>query len=672
MRGRGLLASALAAILLTVPLASADDGLLTRGTVSYGFDILGGAMVERDMQIPLAPNPVVNQCSAQGVLETDDQTGGFRFAESDTETACAEALFVIPVPAGATALEVRFTAERVIEMGEVPLAVDATQNVRFYNQTGGFLASSEYISASHGSLEAPMDVFHAFSIPAGNEHVTLGWFFHDHGATTGQRLGLLTSGQAFSAAVYGIQIEFPHVPVVGHRHESYATTPGQDLVQHAATVGVHVPDPQAPGARTNVTLHIGATHELTRLTAPDGTDIPLSTIPPPQRGAELVITIPTQVIEANYGWYSLRFNSTSPAPLLALPPGPATVPWLPWMTGGVPVLALTLAFPALGLRRSRSMAARFAWRNMWAIVVVACLVCIAAAAVAWTALPQDALTTIPAPAGALAIHAQWVGAGIVILAVAILGARQIRRAMADENDRERSEREAMGRINKELERFAYVASHDLQEPLRKVISITQLVQSRYKGRLDQEADDFLGYAADSAERMRNLVQDLLRYSRLDNEPVVSKRINVAQTVRAVRADLQEMLQDSGGTVEETTMPDLAGHAGQFRQVMQNLISNGIKYRDPGRAPCVHVSGVAEGPMTHIRITDNGIGIEARHQARIFEIFQRLHSQHEYSGTGIGLSLVRKIVERHGGQVWVESAVGQGSCFHILWPTWGRP
>ena len=237
--------------------------------------------------------------------------------------------------------------------------------------------------------------------------------------------------------------------------------------------------------------------------------------------------------------------------------------------------------------------------------------------------------------------------------------------------------EELARSNTELEQFAYVASHDLQEPLRMIASYTQLLERRYKDRLDADATDYINFAVDGARRMQVLINDLLAYSRVGRRGRPFALTDCAEVLQATLANLKIALEESGAVVTHTPLPRLVADGPQLTQLFQNLIGNAIKFRGAA-PPKIHVSaelppagetpagqpGVAEWLFT---VRDNGIGIEPQYFARIFVIFQRLHTREEYPGTGIGLAVCKKIVERHGGRIWVESKPGQGTAFHFTLP-----
>lgn len=222
------------------------------------------------------------------------------------------------------------------------------------------------------------------------------------------------------------------------------------------------------------------------------------------------------------------------------------------------------------------------------------------------------------------------------------------------------------RSNAELEQFAYVASHDLQEPLRMVASYTQLLAKRYKGKLDTDADEFIGYAVDGANRMQRLINDLLAYSRVTTQGHGFELVDCHDLLEEVLGNFRLAVVESRAVVTHDVELTVMADRGQLGQVFQNLIGNAIKFR--GQEPSwVHISAKRKDAEWQFAIRDNGIGIDPQYADRIFVVFQRLHDREEYPGTGIGLAICKKIIERHGGRIWVESQLGKGATFYFTLP-----
>lgn len=220
------------------------------------------------------------------------------------------------------------------------------------------------------------------------------------------------------------------------------------------------------------------------------------------------------------------------------------------------------------------------------------------------------------------------------------------------------------RSNQELEQFAYVASHDLQEPLRMVSSFTQMLERRYKDKIDADANDFIHYAVDGANRMQKLINDLLDFSRITTRGKDFTKVDLSQLLGQAISNLQQLISDNSALVSNDDLPEMNVDESQIIRVFQNLIENAIKYRKSTELPKVHISCKNQNKFYEFAIRDNGIGIDMQFHDRIFIIFQRLHSKEEYPGTGIGLSICKRIVERHGGSLWFNSVVNEGTTFYF--------
>lgn len=231
----------------------------------------------------------------------------------------------------------------------------------------------------------------------------------------------------------------------------------------------------------------------------------------------------------------------------------------------------------------------------------------------------------------------------------------------------RQQAEALVRSNEALQQFAYVASHDLQEPLRMVSSYLQLIERRYNDKLDDDGREFIGFAVDGAKRMQALIQDLLAYARVGRTDVAHVKVDLGEVVGRVLRDLDVAVRETGARVTVGPLPTVTGDAGQLGQLYQNLVGNALKFRKPGAAPEIGIGARHQGTGWELWVADDGIGLDPTYTDRIFQIFQRLHTRAEYPGTGIGLAICKRIVEHHGGTIRVEGAPGAGATFTFTVP-----
>lgn len=221
--------------------------------------------------------------------------------------------------------------------------------------------------------------------------------------------------------------------------------------------------------------------------------------------------------------------------------------------------------------------------------------------------------------------------------------------------------------NRDLQQFAYVASHDLQEPLRAVAGFLTLIAKKHSGKLGEESEGWINHAVEGAQRMRSLINDLLAYARVESRGKELQQFDLDKSLNQAKKDLSVLLEETGAVVEAHDMPTVSGDEKQLAQVFVNLIGNAVKFRDKDRKPVVTIEVSKDEREYTVAVRDNGIGFDQEHAERIFIIFQRLQGREEYSGTGIGLSICKKIIERHNGRIWAESAPGKGSTFYFTLP-----
>ncbi|MBV9268214.1 MAG: PAS domain S-box protein, partial [Acidobacteriaceae bacterium] len=234
-------------------------------------------------------------------------------------------------------------------------------------------------------------------------------------------------------------------------------------------------------------------------------------------------------------------------------------------------------------------------------------------------------------------------------------------------DEQKRIEDELRRANDDLQQFAYTASHDLQEPLRTVKIYSQLLTSRYRDKLDGAALEFCDFVRAGATRMEALVRDLLAYTQVTGAERPAQAVDANAVLKEVVANLGGAISESGASITSDPLPKLRVHSTHLRQLLQNLAGNAIKYRSTDRAPVIHVSAQQQAEMWRLSVQDNGIGIDPEYKEQIFGLFKRLHAGDEYSGTGIGLAICQRIVERYHGRIWVESKPGQGSTFFFTLP-----
>jgi light-regulated signal transduction histidine kinase (bacteriophytochrome) len=284
------------------------------------------------------------------------------------------------------------------------------------------------------------------------------------------------------------------------------------------------------------------------------------------------------------------------------------------------------------------------------------------------------------PVRELERHARWIGAGHLDRPVHARGPAELEElgsalnTMSAQLSAARAELEHsnvdLTRSNRDLEQFAYIASHDLQEPLRAVAGFTTLLRQRYQGKLDEKADSYIDFVVDGVARMQALINGLLEYSRVNTRGSAPEPVPADRALQEALANLRTAIEQSGAVVTATPLPTVRADAAQLAHVFQNLIENALKFRSE-RPPEIEIGARRQDGFWQFWVRDNGIGLEPQYADRIFLIFQRLHTRDKYPGTGIGLAISKRIIERHGGKIWVESQAGQGATFYFTLPEKGE-
>lgn len=638
---------------------------------TYGIEVLvpPGALREvyedeGAQQVPVLGGAAPDQGCGQDHF-TMNQTGGwFRFRETQYQNGCGEARFTLDLPVGTSGLVVRYRADRSIQQpSSVPLAIDMHQDLHVYDPAGVLVASFPYYEPNAPAhLEAELFEY-PVELQTGQPNATVGWLFRDRGQTLGQAFVNPVAGQIFSSTVRDASLELVGIPLVPERVGSERLGLQGDSVRYATTVVARVPDTLGVSGRISVSVRVAEGLAFSHAVGPRGQAVDESLVTTSGAGdVQTVVLTGAATSQGGPGLYQLVFTSSRP-----IDPSPLLYPFV------AAVLAVPAGAGVLALRSTRQFR-RQATPEFAGTAANLDHVVLAMLAV-YLLLPIGVLVT-----GRLALLASWPLEGeaglvylliglafVAFLAVGFVGRRHLGSLMHEEQSIQERARRELERSNRELAEFAYVASHDLQEPLRTVASYTQLLQRRYKGKLDSDADEFIDSAVEGAQRMQSLIQDLLAYSRVGSRPEEPMPVNLAVVVEDVRRLLHQAIADAKAEVVADPLPVVVGNERQFLQLLQNLIANAIKFRHPDRAPRVEVRAEQVAGGWRISVQDNGIGIDARHFDRIFQIFQRLHARDEYPGTGIGLAICKRIVELAGGRIGVESVPGEGSTFWFTVP-----
>jgi signal transduction histidine kinase len=622
-------------------------------------------------------SPTDNRCGTDLITVRPDGTG-FTFDESFEagsggtvtplpagQTGCAEAQYDMAFPAAAS-VRVRFETDRRIE-DPAGQEAPATQEFRLHLPDGE--RREELFDPEERTVATPRLYDRVFALPAGTTNITLGWFFHDTGLN--QAIGNVEAdpgAQAFSANVFNISIEVRGMQVPLDPMDP-ATPEVEEGTVGRAELWLNFSAPPAVFASMReplMFLDLRAGPKVVDLQGPDGA-LDVALIEQNQTRDRLRLTFgPDLLRQQGGGDYSLRFVSERVLPVDPVVKPTRIQPFFYTMLL-LPAPAAVLAlYSGLAYRREAEGRYRRAATAVLALIIVAIVYYALLVVYAVYGAGERTMTTLPLQPEATLVYVQLLVLLLFFVVSAVVVGRYLQRAMRRDIETRRLQEEKLRRSNEELERFAYVASHDLQEPLRKVAGFTSLLQRRYKGRLDKDADEMIQYAVDGATRMQALIRDILAYSRVGSSELDLKPVEVGTVLELVVSDLGEKIKEEKAQVDWQDLPTVEADAGQLRQVLQNLVENGVKYRHPSRRPRIRVSAERDGAMWRFAVADNGVGIPADKLTDIFGIFRRLHGA-EVPGTGIGLALAKKAVERHGGRIWVESREGKGSTFYFTLP-----
>lgn len=664
---------AVVALVLAAPSALAQQGADQHRLIFESAEVRFLEPINATRIVETNEAPTDGNCNQDLITRREDGTG-FTFDESQRpagaatlptgRTGCAEALYDMTFPVAST-IRVSFTADRRID-DPTASGVPALQEFRLHLPDG---ERREELFEARARSMPPRHYERVYALPPGTANITLGWFFQDTGVA--QDTGLLQPSDpgalSFAADVYNVTIEVRGMPVAADPIDP-ATPEVENETAAQADLWYNFTLPPAmfaSGRQVTVLLNLRSGPDLMGAEGPRG-EVPLEALQVNETDDTLLLTIGPQAVQGA-GDYSLRFRSVRVLPPPQLRPDPTTIEPFYYTIMLLPAPAALLAlYSGIVYRREAEGRYRRPATGILVLVAVGIAYYLLLVLYAMVGVGKRRMTTLELAPEATLVYIQLIVLLLFFIVTAVVVGRYLAGAMRKDIEQRRLQEEKLRRSNEELERFAYVASHDLQEPLRKVAGFTSLLQRRYKGRLDKDADEMIQYAVDGATRMQALIRDILAYSRVGSSELDVKDVEVASVLELVVADLGERIKEERAQVSWDAMPTLQADPGQLRQVLQNLVENAIKYRHPSRRPKVRVTAERDGAMWCFAVADNGVGIPADKLSEVFGIFRRLHGSN-VPGTGIGLALAKKAVERHGGKIWVESRLGRGSTFYFTLP-----
>lgn len=579
-----------------------------------------------------------------GVLEVVPGPG-LHLSEPAALPGCVEARVALAVPEGAAVLRVAFDADRRVD-APPGLRPEVAQELRLLRD--GEVSESLALWPPETASQEERGFEATFPAPSGD--AVLAWRLQDDG------VGGLLAGIQASSTITDLTIRIDGIPLhadVVDAGQFLRTGPDGDEVVDVTAVQFRLPD-AGDGAQVSLPAH----WSLAAADGPDGS-LPISRLDGTVDDGVLRVTLPAG---SPPGAYTLQFQNAAPAPV---PPGPLTLYPLVWLLFALPLPAAALATHGTArFWRAAEARHRRAGVRLW--VQAGFLGAVYAALLVVMALRTRELATVPFSPAAWSLYALLGLVFLALLATWQFGARgQLRSVQAHEAELSAANAE-LARSNQELARFAHVASHDLKEPLRTVQVNTQRLQKELGGALDERSRRSIEHAVAGARRMRDLVDGLLAFSSVGARGPPAP-VDTARLVDDVIQGLEALCAETGGTVRRGDLPVVQGHANLLQQVFQNLIQNALRHGHPGRPPRVEVTAAPDATAWVFSVADDGPGIPEEYHERIFDVFQRLGGRTEEGGTGIGLAIVRKAVEAHGGEVWLASRPNLGSTFYVRLP-----
>lgn len=597
------------------------------------------------------------------------------FAEDDKERVCAEVQYKLDIPSGAQDLHVTFNTQRTVSP-PTGVAPHAQQRLRIHDQHDQLVlcqSGDDYVEASYDRFEGPIGPIQVQLTPDGchrrvlEDELTLGFYFADGSEQADQETPLPTRpsapGQSFVAKVQDVHLEFTGLPLTTLAVDEPGMHADGSLLGYSRVRVTlpDIPDGQEARASFSVSNRYG-THSFYEVTDQGLRPLDSNLIQLVEADGQLRFTIGAAVIAAADGnVFEVHFEPAGSAIV-----SPARLP-IAGLALLAPIIFGVLAQRNLNhlQRTARGRLSSVRW-TLQASLVTAWMVYLGVVFAMLVTPIGPGMAAWPLPSPNIVAYTALGTASFMMIVVSISGRRREMRIVVDDlTELERIQQE-LQRSNEELEQFAYVASHDLKEPLRMVAGFTQLLERHLDDRLDPDGRKYLGFASEGALRLQRMVDDLLAYSRVRHDRTVIKDVSLADVMVIVKGHLGKLLEERNVDLRVGDLPAIRADQTQMVQMLLNLVQNAIKF-SPQDRPVVEVTAKKENGQVIISVRDEGVGIDPAQQQRIFQIFQRLHLREEYEGNGIGLAMVKKIAEQAGGHIEVTSQPGKGSTFTVKMP-----
>lgn len=660
----------LVGLALTIPSASASThslGFVRSVRADYEFRLDLDAFQQNATLYEREEDPC-----AEEPFEVDPELRTVEFSEGRTEAGCGEIGHLTAIPP-AVEVFIVFTANRSInqELEPASAPVDAVQELRLYDEHGRLVATNPYVSNSAGPVDDQL--FFMELHPLAESILNISWYFEDRGLSPGTGLPSAPVGQRFQAIVRDPYLLIRDAPLPSAALGTNENVVGDQIVNRTF-VQVNL-QRVLNDAASNFTVHVvtDPAATLEEIRAPNGATLDLTRLATRVQDEGFEVAIGEADLEGlGLGNLIFVFRTESAIPPAALPPPP------PGPTNIYPFALLLLALPAvpaafatrssLGMRRSADARHRPFVTHVFGVDLAFLVIYIGLFVYVVTGSQLPRMAVLPLTFEGWVLYFEFVLLTLLFVFLWVAPTRHLVVLMRRDLVMSEKAQEQLRRSNAELEQFAYIASHDLQEPLRTIAGFSEILRTKYGHKLDAKAQQYLAMNAQGAKRMQTLINGLLAYSRVEAQPLEKVPVDLNQVMADVARDVERLRAEAKGRIQFGELPHVTADPVQMRQLFLNLVQNALKYRHPDRAPNVVVGSERDKDHDILYVRDNGRGIEPQYHEQIFDMFQRLESRDsKIEGTGLGLAVVKKIVARHDGRVWVESLPGDGSIFKVALP-----